>query len=462
MSSPHATHALLASVSALAVLILQSPAALAEEVERVDLARLTELARHDPRADMARYQTAAARARHDEARAARYPKVDIVAFVAPSPEIRCENADCTRTTPEDASLALAGVFGGARVSAVQPLYTFGKLDAITRAAAKAATATERLEDSVAGDLTFDAARAYYGLKLARELRWMLEDGLAEIDKALAGLEERIEEGSGEVTIQDKLRVETLRAEVIARLTEARQAENTALAAVHALAGRTDIDVDDEPLEAVEYGLGELASYLASADRQRPDLAAARVGAEAAEAKAEFERAHYWPDLVLYGTVDVARAQGADNPPSAFANDPFNKTSAGVALGLRWSLDPMTQRARTAQARADAARARALAELAATAATYDVRSAYGEAEAARARVDATRDGERSARGWVASVLQADAVGAAEAKDLADAFIAYFTLRARYVTSVYEWNIATVRLRRAAGEFTTAERRPKEST
>jgi outer membrane protein TolC len=57
-----------------------------------------------------------------------------------------------------------------------------------------------------------------------------------------------------------------------------------------------------------------------------------------------------------------------------------------------------------------------------------------------------------------VLQADAIGAAEAKDLADAYIAWFQMRARWAQAVFQWNVAVVRLGRASGEFRAGPRRP----
>lgn len=418
---------------------------------RFTLDELIQRTLRGPRARMAHHETRTAEGRVTEARGAAYPKLTATPFVAPSPDIDCVDASCTRTTPEDASLRMDGLFAGARISAVQPLYGFGKLSAITHAARAAARATAHLEDATAGDLAVEAARAYYGLKLARELVWMLEDGLAEIASAQERIEEMLAEGTGEATVQDRLRIETLRAEIEARLSEARQAATVALAGVRALTGAPDADVDEAALAPVDQELATVEAYRDRAAARRPELEAARAGAEAAQAKARFEVAQYWPVLVLVGELNVARAQGVDDPPSAFAQDPFNTTRGALALAMRWQLDPMSQRGRVAQARAQADRARALAELAERGAAFEATQAHAEATEARARLVAAEAGQKSARGWVASVLQATAVGTAETKDLADAFIAYFTLRARHATSVYEWNLATVRLRRAAGEF-----------
>ena len=430
----------------------------ADTAPRLTLEELIQRTLRGPRARMAHHETRTAEGRVTEARGAAYPKLSVTPFVAPSPDIACVDASCTRTTPEDVSLRVDGLFAGAKVSAVQPLYTFGKLSAITHAARAAARATAHLEDATAGDLAVEAARAYYGLKLARELVWMLEDGLAEIESALERVEEMLAEGTGEATVQDRLRIETLRAEIEARLSEAREAAAVALAGVRALTGAPDADVDEAPLAPVEQELAAVEAYRARAAAGRPELEAARAGAGAARAKARYEAAQYWPNLVVVGEVNVARAQGVEDPPSAFAQDPFNTTTAALGLAMRWELDVMRQRGRVAQARAQADRAGALAELAERGAYFEVEQAHAEATQARARLAAAAEGQKSARGWVASVLQATAVGTAETKDLADAFIAYFTLRARHATSVYEWNLATVRLRRAAGEFAAIPPRP----
>ena len=46
----------------------------------------------------------------------------------------------------------------------------------------------------------------------------------------------------------------------------------------------------------------------------------------------------------------------------------------------------------------------------------------------------------------------------AKDLADAYIAWFQMRARWAQAVFQWNVAVVRLGRASGEYRAGPRRP----
>jgi len=156
---------------------------------------------------------------------------------------------------------------------------------------------------------------------------------------------------------------------------------------------------------------------------------------------------------------IARAQGVDDPPSVFANDVYNRVGAGVVLGMQWTLEPWNVKARSDRARANAHKMHAQSDLAELGARYDAETALSEAAAAKAKVDAASEGEKAARTWLASVLQNEAIGTAEARDLADAYIAWFQMRARWATSVFQWNVAVVRLQRAAGEFRAGGQRPR---
>lgn len=418
---------------------------------KLSITEAIERALAGPKARMAEGDMAAAAARIEEADAARLPRIKATAFGTISPQIECLDPGCTETSPKNFALEFDGVFGGGQLDITQPLYTFGKITHARRAARAGLDAQRALADEAAGDLAVDAARAYWGVKLARELGGMLDDGIDEIAKARARMDERT--GKDAPSIQDKQRVAVLLAEAKVQRADARAGELQGLAGLRALTGLPGADVDDEPLAAIERALPGVATGAG-----RPQARAAKQGAVAADELAAMARAYYWPDLALVGSGVIARAQGVDDPPSAFANDPFNRSGVGVVLGLQWTIEPWTVKARADRASAEAARARAQSELAAVGASFDAGTALAEADAAREKVAAAAEGEQAARAWLASILQADAVGAAEAKDLADAYIAWFQMRARWAQAVFQWNVAVVRLGRASGEFRARMRRP----
>ena len=411
-------------------------------LHRFTLPEATAAAMKNPRVAMARLDAQVAAAREDEADALRMPRLSATAFVGPSPKASCVNLDCTVTTPQNQSLAFSGAFGGASLTVTQPLYTFGKIAAARQAAHAGYRASVALADEQAGDTAVEVARAYWGVKLARTLTWMLDDGLDEITTAL-----KSDDGK-DMSVQDQQRVAVLIAEAKSQRADAVMAEAQALAGLRALTQRSDADVDEAELQVLAAASG-YAAEPTSADR--PQVRAAQAGVAAATAMARLEARQAWPDLAVVAQVGASRAQGIEDPPSIFANDPFNANSGGLALVLRWNVDPWTVAARLARAKLQTARATALASAAAAGASFELTSAVAQVDAAKAKVAATAEGETAGRAWVASILQAQAIGTAEPRDMVDAYLAWFQMRARWAASVTDLNVALVRLGRARGEF-----------
>jgi len=427
------------------------PAVAVAAPPRLTLDQVIAKAIANPRVQMAQDDRDAAAARVDEADAARLPRLKATAFGTISPDIKCTTPECYATEPKNFALRFDGVFGGAQLDLTQPIYTFGKIQHARSAARAGLAAQQALADEAAGDAAADAARAYWGLKLARELGYMLEDGIEQITKAQAELDKR-----KSTTTQDRQRVAVLLAEAKAQRADASQGEAQALAGLRALTNTADADIDDAELAPVDH---KVPDDVAAGAARRPQSVAAKSGATAGEELAAFQAAHYFPDFALVGTAFIARAQGADDPPSAFANDPYNRSGAGLVLALQWQIEPWTVKARTDQARAEAAKLAAQSNLAALGARYDAETAASEARAAKAKLDATTEGEKAGRAWVAAVLQNNAIGTAEAKDLADAYIAWFQMKARWAQAVFQWNVAVVRVARATGEFRADAKRPR---
>ncbi|MEO8554271.1 MAG: TolC family protein, partial [Kofleriaceae bacterium] len=259
-----------------------------------------------------------------------------------------------------------------------------------------------------------------------------------------------------ITISDRQRVAVLLSQAKAQRADAAQGEAQALAGLRAITAQADADIDDTELATIEHtlpGAKELAV------ERRPQRIAAKSGATAADELAALEAANYFPDIALVGSALAAKAQGVDDPPSVFANDPYNRYGAGIVLGMQWQLEPWNVKARSDRAKAEAHKMHAQAALAELGARYDAETALSEATAAHTKVDAAASGEKSARAWLASVLQNEAIGTAESRDLVDAYVAWFQLRAQWAAAVVGWNVAVIRLGRATGEFKAGAPRPR---
>jgi outer membrane protein TolC len=281
---------------------------------------------------------------------------------------------------------------------------------------------------------------------------MLDTGSGYVDEGQKKLEKDLEQGTGNVSVTDKLRIRTVRAEVDARILEAKRGQGFARDAMRVLLGPQapiDIDVDDEVFEPVEVKDRPVTYYEDLARYNRPEARLLDHAVKAKNALADLERLKAYPDVVLVFTGAFARAQDVDDPQNGFMSHYFNSTSAGLAAALRMPLDIGPKLARATRSSAEAAeigyrRLEALGGIA-----LEVRKAYGEMSEAAERIKAVQKGEKAAKSWISAVAQNFAVGLAEARDLTDALVAFFNMRYRYLQAVFDYNVAVAALTRATG-------------
>jgi outer membrane protein TolC len=430
--------------------------------ELVDMAR-----KSNPGLAAGAQQTAGIQAQLSEARWSMLPSGELLSLVAPVPEILCQpdlNIDarsfpkqfreenCVRTNISEASINIKGVFTRTELHLVQPVYTFGKISAGVSAAESGIAASRSREEGVAAELELNIRKAYWGVKLAREIIETIKDGRQYLDDAFARIEKELSSGKGTATPTDRYRLQSVRTEVDVRTLEAQKLARTAQGGLRALIGPEapgDLDVDAEPLTALTVTVRPLASYEDQARLSRPEVQALNHLVVSRRALADFERRKQYPDLVLLGTATVAYASSIDNPRNAFSNDPFNTLSAGLAAALRMPLDLGVRNARAHRVSAEAEEAYQRRREALGGILFEVERAHSDLVEAQERYKVMQQAEKSGRRWVTAVSQNFAAGLAETKDFADALVASFTFRVRSLQAVYDLNVAAASLARAVG-------------
>jgi outer membrane protein TolC len=434
------------------------------------LPELLELARQaSPGMQAAGAATAAMEAQVSEARRMWLPQGDLLSLLAPSPNMHCYNSgnpalgiapqrdlqNCIQTENDEVRLtnvAWSRVFTRTEVRLYQPVFDFGKISAGIAAAQAGVGVSQERQNAARADVEQNVRKAYWGLKLARDVLDMLDTGSGYVDDGQKKLEKDLAEGTGTASVTDKLRIRTVRAEVDARILEAKRGQGLARDGLRVLLGlqaTEDIDVDDADFEPVDIKDRPVTYYEDLARFNRPEARLLDYAVKAKNALADLERRKVYPDVVLVGTMAFARAQEVDDPQNGFMSHYFNSTSAGLAAALRMQLDIGPRLARATRASAEAAelgfrRAEALGGI-----SLEVRKAYGEMTEAAQRVKAVQKGEKAAKSWISAVAQNFAVGLAEARDLTDALVAYFNMRYRYLQAVYDYNVAVAALTRATG-------------
>ena len=440
--------------------------------KKYTLSELLEIARtQNPGLRAGDAKTRAMKAQVLEAQRGRYPQGDLTSLVAPVPRVECEgpgltmypdqttreqNCVTTNASPSHGALQyltnFAGAYSRTDLKLVQPIWDYGKISAGVAAAEAGVTVAAGRRASALADAELNVRKAYWGLKLARELREMLDEGEGYLDSAKELIDKQLAYGSGNATVSDRLRLQTVRTEIEVRRLEAKRLEEVARSGLRALLNldpAADLDVDDEEFDALTVAAHPLAYYEEQARLSRPEVRTFNYAVKAERALANLERRKLYPDLMLIGQLSFAYAPTIDSPQNAFAYNPYNGFGGGIAAAVRMPLDVGPKLARGDRTRAEADEIEARREEALGGVAYEVSKAFLELSEAETRLDEVRKGEKAGKAWVAAVSQNFEVGLADSRDFSDALLQSFKMRTFALQAVYDLNVSAATLSRATG-------------
>jgi outer membrane protein, multidrug efflux system len=336
------------------------------------------------------------------------------------------------------------------VSGTLPIYTFGKIDSALNAADANVRVSEWDMEKSRQQTRMDVRRAFYGLELARDVKYVAQDALDRLDKGIRGIVEKIARGDPNTGDVDRLRLETFRQEITAQSLQVPKGEAYALSALRFMTGvATSFDIVDEPLKKPERQLVAIGQYLEAARILRPDVNMARAGIAARKAMVDYNRAKLFPDFGLGVGADFLSTPSANPQNNLFANDNFNHFYYYFALGLHWSLDLLPQAARAKQAESQFEETHALERLALGNAMLEVEKAYADAAEAKAREETWDKAEHLAKQWIAIVQDNIDLGTWDEKALLEPLRSYGNARIQHLYALMDYNLALSALAQASG-------------
>ncbi len=341
-------------------------------------------------------------------------------------------------------------FFGFGVSGVVPLYTFGKIESAQDAASANVRVAEWDMEKWRQAMRMDVRRAFFGLEMARDAKYVADEALERIDRGISGIKEKIAKGDGKVSDADRLRLEAFRQDIVAQSLQAPKGEAYALGALRFITGvETGFDVVDEPLKRPDRPLVSVVQYLEAARILRPDVNMARAGVVARQAMVGLGRAKLFPDFGLGLGADFMSSPGVTPQENVWASDPFNHFYYYALLGARWSLDLLPQAARTRQAESQLEETRALERLALGNAMFEVEKAYADAVEAKGREEAWDRAEHIAKEWISIVQDHIDLGSSDESALLDPLRSYGSARLQHLTALMDLNVAMSGLALASG-------------
>jgi outer membrane protein TolC len=392
-----------------------------------------------------------ARAQLDEATWTPWTNFTVTGGVAVVPEVRG-----TAVYSPNGDISISSKLGGAwrvSVDGVIPLWTFGKITSIRRAAegqaGVAALDIERWKILV----HHDVRRAFFGVMLAHDAKYLLDQAGKKLDDAIAQAEDKPD--TDEV---DLLRMKTYRAEMKARLGEVEKGERMGMSALRFLTGvaaPAPLEVPDEPISGPRKALVDELVYLASARIHRPELRQLKEGIRAREAQVDFAKARLFPDIGIGVSFGYSNAPVIADQTNPFVVDNANYLRYGAGVLFRWNLDLLPGSARVRYAEWQLAETRDLEQFALGGVGVEVTSAFANARDAVVREQAYGEAEGLAKRWVATVSAAMSIGTKEEREIIDPLRAYLTNRYNHLQAIMDLDVAMSQLAVSTGDESIAE-------
>ena len=334
---------------------------------------------------------------------------------------------------------------GPSVAASWLLFNFGGREADVEEATRALYAADWTHNAAIQDVVLTVAQAYYGYLNSKALVIARQANLDEARRSLDAAEER--HRAGVATIADVLQAKTSASQIQLQLQDTQgqlQIIRGALATAVGVPANIPVEVgrlpEELPLDMVKKSVDELISLAVA---ERPDLAASRFTALAAQSKIRAVAAEGLPRLSASATGNrtfYSTPNGAD---------PFSTNYSGAILLRIPVFTGFDVAYRTQKAKEEAEAAKANAERLEDRVILDVWTSYYAVQTATQRIATTRD-------LLASALQSADVAAGRYKagvgsiiDLLTAQSALANARAEEVQARSLWFLAMAQLAHATG-------------
>jgi outer membrane protein TolC len=326
-----------------------------------------------------------------------------------------------------------------------PVYTFGRIESMERAARSEAAASAKDVATFTADVRLDAARAFWALVTAIESVRVVEEALALIEAHLRDVRHMREVGL--LAPNDVLSVEARRSREQVRLIEARNMRDVAEADLRRVTGlEPGVAIAiDAALEGAPASLGPFGELLAEARAHRTERQALQARIDAVGERRNAAAAGLKPILGVGAGFDYAKPN-----PRIFPRTDEWHTSWDVGVNVAWPLwDGGRVKADVAEASASQ---RAVVERLAefdSVLDFDVQQRRLDVEAARESIRAAADevaAASEARRVVAERFKAGLVTTTEVLDAQQALLVAQFDRTRALASA---RLAEARLDRALG-------------
>jgi outer membrane protein TolC len=234
-----------------------------------------------------------------------------------------------------------GIFTQAEISGIQPIYTWGAIDNLTRAARKGAEAARYELDAQKESFTLQLFELYQSALLITDLERLINEALSQLNEVETELERLRDEGDPSIEEKDVFEFYILKAEFDAQVTEMELTRDFIRRAWDMVLASSPDRVylpAERFFDPVATTIQDFGFYENSALFNRSELRGLRAASEAASYGVEAARAQYYPGLFLGLSAGLGYTPNRPRQNNPFIRNNTNYMSARVGVGFQQNLN----------------------------------------------------------------------------------------------------------------------------
>ncbi len=357
-------------------------------------------------------------------------------------------------TGSNRGLTDLGPFFRVEVNALQPLWTWGRIDAANDAAAAGIVARKDLVDETSNAIRNRVLDLVMGIRLTTKLLAIGADVQSALKDADVRVQKSLKANDGEISPEDRYRIEIFRSQLTQRIADGDRTLRIARVGLAATLGMKpeQLQLRDDPLpDTSQLRAPDLALALSDAVQQRPDLKALDAGILAKEAEVRAARAELLPQVGLVGQFAYGLATGRDIISNPYVGDYFNALTIGGALVIRQNLSFWTVITAADKKQSELNTLRKQRAGAVRGIQVEVENAVAELNAAITKREAAAKAVAAGRSWFRSATLNFGVGVGDSRDLIDAYRGYSEAQYGDAQATFDLLAAQNRLNRVTGRM-----------
>jgi len=410
----------------------------------------------DPRVEERQHLVDAARALLQEALGSDDLIFDVNTFIGLTTQVDGGFYASDGVTPRSDKYDWNGLtsWSSVQFSIIKPLYTFGKIEHYAEAAKGNIEVKKGDVLLQRSNTILDVNRAYYGYLTARDTRYLFEDVIDRLNKAIDLVTKWLEEGNSNIRQSDLYALQSGKSLINKFLSQAMAVENIALDGLKVLINvsmESELEVADQRIAPVSLPAMSLEELSRKALEKRPEMMQLEAGLKARRALVAANKAEKLPNIYAGIAGAAAYSPGRTRLDNPFIYDPFNDYGATPVLGIKWNWTRGVQTAKVAQAKAELDALVEKSSFAQRGIPFEVAEQYHQVQAYNDAVKELAEGSRSARRWMIASYADFEAGIEESRNVLTAFQGYVLIHSDYLTTVNDYNMHVVRLRYVTGDL-----------